>query len=135
MNKELLKRIPVTVNFSNESDRRRGFLTFTERGDTIVITESIQPSEHSFYEKVPVQVHVPRGLLEALFEKPVCTHPSWETSATETWCSVCGESIPPLRVAMENAGIIVSDAEVAMWKKLHDSIGEDTYSDIFNGTQ
>jgi hypothetical protein len=71
--KQQLVNIPVVVNFSNESPRRTGRLTITERGDTIVFKETLDRTEQ-WESDGQHAVYIPRALLESLFEE---VEPDW----------------------------------------------------------
>lgn len=70
MNKKLLENIPVTVHFSRESQHRPGHVTITEKNGTIKIRQTLLRTEQSESDQDQT-VYIPRGLLEALFEKYV----------------------------------------------------------------
>lgn len=64
--KTKLTQIPIKVNFSRESPHRPGLVSFSEQGDTVVITQTLSRTEQ-WEDDLVQRVYVPRGLLEALF--------------------------------------------------------------------
>lgn len=146
----LLTRIPVVVDYNQSTPNLSGWLSIAERGDTIVFRQHL---DHP-YDSAQHCVFIPRGLLEALFEKPVCEHLSWESNDPRgTHCFDCKAPISALTVAMNNSGVgnplypygkcdvcgfgtnidnfctNIECPEATEWKP------KDTYSDIFNGEQ